>query len=334
MSVVIETSIGDFTVDLFIDSRPKASFNFLKLCKIKYYSYCLFMDIKKNYVARTGDPTHTGSGGVSIYAHDDTSRTRKKYFSAERVPIIKHSKKGLISMVNNGHDKHGSQFLITLADNLEHLDRQGHTVFGEIVENKEIVEAFNKTLVDNTDCPYKDICVSHTVVLSDPYSDPSYLSKLKHMDSPEIPLRLLDSDRVGIYDDLDEEENRTAEEIEAKEAQEKAILLEMLEDLPNADSKPPENVLFICKLNPITGEEDLKSIFSRFGQINSVNIVRDPKTNQSLQYGFIEFDQKDSCEKAYLKMDNVLLDDRRIHVDFSQSVSKRREHYRSRVKPR
>lgn len=32
--------------------------------------------------------------------------------------------------------------------------------------------------------------------------------------------------------------------------------------------------------------------------------------------------QVEDCEKAYFKMDNVLIDDRRIHVDFSQSVSK------------
>uniref|UniRef100_A0AAV2K8C2 Centromere-associated protein E n=1 Tax=Knipowitschia caucasica TaxID=637954 RepID=A0AAV2K8C2_KNICA len=31
---------------------------------------------------------------------------------------------------------------------------------------------------------------------------------------------------------------------------------------------------------------------------------------------------EEDCEKAYFKMDNVLIDDRRIHVDFSQSVSK------------
>ena len=36
------------------------------------------------------------------------------------------------------------------------------------------------------------------------------------------------------------------------------------------------------------------------------------------------FLQKEDCEKAYFKMDNVLIDDRRIHVDFSQSVSKMR----------
>lgn len=34
------------------------------------------------------------------------------------------------------------------------------------------------------------------------------------------------------------------------------------------------------------------------------------------------FFQPEDCEQAYFKMDNVLIDDRRIHVDFSQSVAK------------
>jgi peptidyl-prolyl cis-trans isomerase-like 4 len=41
-----------------------------------------------------------------------------------------------------------------------------------------------------------------------------------------------------------------------------------------------------------------------------------------LQYGFVEYENSACCEEAYLKMDNVLIDDRRIHVDFCQSVSK------------
>ena len=36
----------------------------------------------------------------------------------------------------------------------------------------------------------------------------------------------------------------------------------------------------------------------------------------------MEFEDREACEKAYFKMDNVLIDDRRIHVDFSQSVSR------------
>lgn len=56
----------------------------------------------------------------------------------------------------------------------------------------------------------------------------------------------------------------------------------------------------------------------------SCEVIRDRKTGDSLQYAFIEFADRKSCEEAYFKMDNVLIDDRRIHVDFSQSVSKMR----------
>ena len=54
----------------------------------------------------------------------------------------------------------------------------------------------------------------------------------------------------------------------------------------------------------------------------SCEIIRDRLSGNSLQYAFIEFDNPKSCEDAYFKMDNVLIDDRRIHVDFSQSVSR------------
>lgn len=332
MSVVIETSIGDFTIDLFVKERPKASFNFLKLCKLKYYNYSMVFEVKKNYTARTGDPQNDGTGGESVYKLDESRGERKKYFSAEKIPIIKHDDIGLVSMINNGKDQHGSQFFITLAKDLDYLDRQGHTVFGKVVEGLDVIESFNRLLVDDTDCPYKDICISHTIVLDDPFSDPQFIADRLGSRSPDIPDHLLDSKRVGIYDDLNIDEGKSTEELERemeeKETKEKAILLEMLGDLPSADAKPPENVLFICKLNPITEEEDLERIFSRFGKIKSVHIVKDPKTEQSLQYGFIEYTNKEDCEKAYLKMDNVLLDDRRIHVDFSQSVKKYQRKFR------
>ena len=88
------------------------------------------------------------------------------------------------------------------------------------------------------------------------------------------------------------------------------------------DIKPPENVLFVCKLNPVTNDDDLELIFSRFGKINSCEVIRDKKSGDSLCYAFIEFEREEDCENAYFKMDNVLIDDRRIHVDFSQSVAK------------
>jgi peptidyl-prolyl cis-trans isomerase-like 4 len=67
-------------------------------------------------------------------------------------------------------------------------------------------------------------------------------------------------------------EGKTLEEIEEiakeKEAAARATILEIVGDLPDAEVAPPENVLFVCKLNPVTTDEDLEIIFSRFGKIN------------------------------------------------------------------
>jgi len=106
-----------------------------------------------------------------------------------------------------------------------------------------------------------------------------------------------------------------------------ALTLEMVGDLPFANVRPPENVLFVCKLNSVTRDEDLELIFSRFGKIMSCQVIRDKKTGDSLQYAFIEFDKREDAEQAYFKMQNVLIDDRRIWVDFSQSVARINTHW-------
>ncbi|GJD10277.1 Peptidyl-prolyl cis-trans isomerase CYP59 [Galdieria sulphuraria] len=77
-------------------------------------------------------------------------------------------------------------------------------------------------------------------------------------------------------------------------------VLEIIGDIPDAEVKPPDNTLFVCKLNPVTRSEDLELIFSRFGECKA-EIIKD---------------------KAFFKMNNCLIDDRRIRVDFSQSVAK------------
>lgn len=67
MSVVVETTLGDITVDLFLADRPRACLNFLKLCKLKYYNFNLFHTISRGFIAQTGDPTGTRTGGESIF---------------------------------------------------------------------------------------------------------------------------------------------------------------------------------------------------------------------------------------------------------------------------
>ncbi|XP_061750072.1 peptidyl-prolyl cis-trans isomerase-like 4 [Nerophis ophidion] len=321
MAVLLETTLGDIVVDLFTEERPKTCLNFLKLCKTKYYNYCLVHNVQRDFIVQTGDPTGTGRGGESIYCklYGDQAR----FFDAEKAPRIKHRKKGTVSMVNNGSDQHGSQFLITTAENLDYLDGV-HTVFGEVSEGFDILAKINETFVDADFVPFQDIRINHTVILDDPFDDPPDLPVPDR--SPDPTQQQLDSGRIGAEEVIDDADGKAAEEVEerlnAKEAKTRAILLEMVGDLPDADVKPPENVLFVCKLNPVTTDEDLEIIFSRFGHIKSCEIIRDWKSGDSLCYAFIEFEKQEDCEKAYFKMDNVLIDDRRIHVDFSQSVAK------------
>ncbi|CAN0286111.1 unnamed protein product [Lampetra fluviatilis] len=322
MSVILETTLGDVVVDLYTKERPRTSLNFLKLCKVKYYNYCLFHSVQKNFIVQTGDPTGTGRGGESVFSQLYGPQAR--YFDAEKTPRIKHRKKGTLSMVDNGSGQHGSQFLLTVLDGLDSLDGQQHTVFGEVAEGMEVLGRIAEAFCDRENRPYQDVRLSHTVVLDDPFPDPPGLCVPDR--SPEPTAQQLDSGRIGADEDVNDMQGRSVEEVaeisSEKEAKARATLLEMIGDLPDADVAPPDSVLFVCKLNPVTNDDDLEVIFSRFGPIASCEIIRDRKTGESLCYAFVEFTKSEDCERAYFKMDNVLIDDRRIHVDFSQSVAK------------
>lgn len=77
---------------------------------------------------------------------------------------------------------------------------------------------------------------------------------------------------------------------------------------------------FFLNLVPSKGEFLNEKIFAK--EFHSCEVIRDWKTGASLQYCFIEFETQAACEEAYFKMENALIDERRIHVDFSQSVAK------------
>lgn len=323
MAVVIETTLGDITVDLYLEQRPVTCLNFLKLCKMKYYNFNLFHSIRSGFIAQTGDPTGEGSGGESIWGLIEGPQ--KRFFSGEKMPKIRHTDAGLLAMVCTDDMMIGSQFYFTLAPDLDSLDGV-HCVIGEVTEGREILSKLNEVICDESHRPYQDVRITHTVVLEDPFRDPPGLTPPSRSPSPSA--ERLRGGRIAPDEEIDETQGRTVEEIqemvEEKEAKARATILEIVGDLPDADIAPPENVLFVCKLNPVTSDDDLEIIFSRFGKIVSCEVIRDKKTGDSLQYAFIEFADKQSCEDAYFKMDNVLIDDRRIHVDFSQSVSKMR----------
>lgn len=347
MSVLLETSVGDIVIDLDVERAPKTCLNFLKLCKLYRYNYCAFFSVQKNFLAQTGDPSSTGKGGVSVWnllPPSSSDYSPSPYFKPERSKALNHKQKGTVSMAltqpsgkkqsarddddaQNDDLVAGSQFFITLADDIDYLDGR-HAPFGSVVEGQEpdgALDKMNSAFVDDEQRPLKDIRIRRVHVLDDPFDDPAGLAAPSRTPSP-TPEQLA-SIRLGDDEgDADKEDRLTAEQKE--EARRKAdssaaaLTLEMVGDLPFAEVRPPENILFVCKLNPVTRSEDLELIFSRFGKVMSCEVVRDKRTGDSLQYAFVEFDEKESAEQAYFKMDAVLIDNSRIRVDFSQSVSK------------
>lgn len=342
MSVLLTTSVGEIVIDLFIEECPQACENFLKLCAIKYYHQSLIYNVQANYIVQMGDPTGTGRGGSSIYGVVHGPQYR--FFPDELSKHRKVNKVGYVGMAHIGDhpDTNHSQFFITLrGEDMEHLGKN-HTIFGEVAEGFDVLTKINGLFCDDDSRPYQDVRILHTYILDDPFSEDGdkrgdsllnrAMSRLIPPDSPqrEYPPEEKIQRRIPYKEDFGIDgkgiDGRTSEEIEEeirrKEAKSRAIVLEMTGDIPDADVKPPVEVLFICKLNPVTRDEDLELIFSRFGKIKSCEIIRDHKTGDSLNYAFIEFETEASCIAAYEKMNNALIDDRRIKVDFSQSVSK------------
>ena len=193
MSVLFETSLGDLVIDLETELCPKTCENFLKLCKVYYYNLNAFFNgeslflrvflfmtltrwlrpVSKDFLAQVGDPTATGTGGESIWsliASQNGGPSAPRYFTPEFVPRLKHRTRGTVSMAvapaagNEHQGGCGSQFFITLADNIEYLDGK-HAVFGHVVEGLDTLEKLNEIFVDQDGRPFKDVRIRHVEIL-------------------------------------------------------------------------------------------------------------------------------------------------------------------------
>ncbi|XP_071853458.1 uncharacterized protein [Apostichopus japonicus] len=78
----------------------------------------------------------------------------------------------------------------------------------------------------------------------------------------------------------------------------------------------PMKTLFVGRLNPETTEETLRKAFSKYGEIKSLNLIRDIITGFSKQYAFIEFDLHGDADEACQEMHGNYLDNHNIFVDW------------------
>lgn len=148
----------------YIDPNTPARYSFLKLCKVKYYNFSPVYGVQKNFSFQSGDPLGPDSqhsdGGSSIWGILDGQA--KRTFEAELNPKLKHAERGTVSMatVQSPRDPEkriaGSQFIITLGDELDYLDGKA-AIFGKVVEGFDSLEKINEAICDEKGRPMVDI---------------------------------------------------------------------------------------------------------------------------------------------------------------------------------
>ncbi len=173
---VMHTSLGDIKIKLFTSEAPKATENFITHAKNGYYDGLIFHRVIKDFMIQGGDPTGTGMGGESIYGAP---------FEDEFTPTL-HNLRGALSMANSGPCTNGSQFFIVQANQvpeqmipqMEQLKDSGfpediiedykslggtpwldflHTVFGQVFEGMETVDAIATVKTGNADKPVEEV---------------------------------------------------------------------------------------------------------------------------------------------------------------------------------
>ena len=120
-------NMGKVKIELYADKTPKTVQNFVDLSNSGFYDGVIFHRVIPGFMAQTGDPDGTGTGGPG-YTFED-----------EFHPSLSHDSAGILSMANRGPDTNGSQFFITYGPT-PHLDNM-HSVFGKVVEGQDLIEA-------------------------------------------------------------------------------------------------------------------------------------------------------------------------------------------------
>ena len=274
--VILETNYGNIDIELFTLEAPKSCRNFIQHCLNKYYNGCHFFKIFKNFMIQTGDPTNTGSGGVSIYSED---------FRDEFHSRLRFNHRGVVAMNNkNKPNSNGSQFFITL-EKCEEMNKK-FTIFGKVtgptffnavnisnlsadedgiplMNNKdEIPKIINTEVVIN---PFKDL---------KPTVDISQFEKNKNIYNEENNTNKKKKKKLKIknitdkmFFNIDDEEENEKDKIEEKN--------EIKEDKENNDKKNEEQENKKEKVIDIEEKEENNSSKSEESESESKSLSSD-----------------------------------------------------------
>jgi cyclophilin family peptidyl-prolyl cis-trans isomerase len=129
-TLIMDLKSGPVKIKLRPDLAPNHVARIKELANKGFYDGIVFHRVIPGFMAQTGDPTGTGSGGSEL-------PDLKAEFSAE-----KH-KRGTLSMARTGNpNSANSQFFICFED-APWLDKQ-YTVWGQVTEGMEHIDAIKK----------------------------------------------------------------------------------------------------------------------------------------------------------------------------------------------
>lgn len=128
--LVMELKSGQVLIRLRPDLAPNHVERLKVLTRRGFYDGIVFHRVIDGFMAQTGDPTGTGSGG------SDLPDLKAEFTDT---PFVR----GILGMARTRDpDSANSQFFITYAD-ASHLNG-GYTVFGEVIEGMEFVDQIKK----------------------------------------------------------------------------------------------------------------------------------------------------------------------------------------------
>ena len=134
----LHTNAGPIAVELFDEDAPKTVENFRKLSGDGFYDGLIFHRVIPDFMIQGGCPEGTGTGGPG-YTFEDEFNDHK---------IVR----GALAMANAGPNTNGSQFFIVTTAEAPWLDGK-HTVFGEVTDGMDTVEAIEATSTAAGDRP-------------------------------------------------------------------------------------------------------------------------------------------------------------------------------------
>ena len=154
-TATFETSLGNFSAEIYQDKMPQTAANFIKLAKSGFYDGLHFHRIIKDFMIQFGCP-HSKDPNSARAGTGDSPYGR---IQDEHPPAHKLSNEpGTLSMANTGQpNSGGSQFFINTVHN-DFLDwftpgASKHPVFGKITSGADIIKKIETTPTDANDNP-------------------------------------------------------------------------------------------------------------------------------------------------------------------------------------